>query len=219
MSYEEQLITSKVGEKNFQNHDVVFEFEYFINLTLKVKLGFSISQKFTPIIWLQNEKKNYIGLQREEWMALITYKDYIQLRLDQYDFFDSYNILNDGLFESLSFDFKIKNQICYLVLNQRGNRIKIDCHTFRSLTRIAIFLTTFLCWNSLLQKQISHFYYNYYIPTCANLKKTYVQLNEINATFENDTEIDLTRLCYEFGKKMTSKIKADVKIYKLVKKS
>ena len=214
MNHNVNSILNKNAERKFHNREVVFEFEYFINLYLKVKCGFSVIG-FTPVIWLHNAKKNFIGLYREEWMHLMTYKDYIQIRLDQYDFFDSYNILNDGCLDNLTFDFQTKRGRCFLILKQQDHKIKIDSETWRAVVRAGIFLTTFLCWNSLLRKQIAYFYFNFYIPTCAELKKISVQLNEVKGCYDKDVEVDLTRLCYEFGKKMVSQIKTDVKIYKL----
>lgn len=210
----EHIIRKK--ENNFQNQDVVFEFEYFINTNLKVKCGFSTTSKFDPIIWLQNKKKNFIGFYRDMWVHLMTYKDYIQVRLDQYEFFDSFNLLNDPPKEDIKFDFRQKDGRCFLILMQNHNKIKIDNETWRSITRIGIFLTTFVCWNNILQKQITYFYYNFYIPTCAALKKTYIQVTDIKGFYEKEVEIDLTRLCFEFGKKMENIIKQDVKIHKLL---
>lgn len=203
-------------EDKFQNHDVVFEFEYFINLNLKVKCGFSTSSKFEPMIWFQNKRKHFVGLSRDMWVHLITYKDYIQVRLDKFEFFDSFDLLNDPPKENIEFDFRQKDGRCLLIIKQNDNKLKIDCETWRSITRIGIFLTTFVCWNNILQKQIAYFYYNFYIPTCANLNKTYIQVSDIKGFYEKEVEIDLSRLCFEFGKKMSTKIKQDVKIYKLL---
>lgn len=207
---------SHTREKKIQNHDLIFEFEYSINPNLKLKCGFSTTMKFKPIIWFQYKKKDYIALTREIWNHLMTLKYYVQLRLEQHDFFDSFNLLNETSIEDIEFDFQTKDGSCYLVLNQNGHQIKIDSETWRSITRISIFLTTFVCWNNILQKQISYFYHNFYIPTCLRLKKTYIQVNDIKGFHEKEVEIDLTRLCFEFGKKMESKIKQDVKVYKLL---
>lgn len=207
--------TTHVESRKFEDHNVVFEMEYFINLNLKVKCGFSTTWRFEPIIWFQNKRKHFVGFTRDMWLHLMTYKDYIQVRLDQYEFFDSFNLLNDTPNENISFEFRQKDGRSLLILLQNGNRLKIDSDTWRSITRIGIFLTTFVCWNSILQKQISFFYHNFYIPTCERLNKTYVQVTDINGYYEKDIEIDLTRLCFEFGKKMTSTIKKDVHIYKL----
>lgn len=203
-------------ETQLHNQNVVFEFEYFINLNLKLKCGFSTTSKFTPVIWFHDKKKNFIGLYRDMWIHLMTYKDYIQIRLDQYEFFDSFNLLNDLPIGNLKFDFRQKDGRCLLILQQNGNKIKIDCETWRSITRIGIFLTTFVCWNNILQKQIAYFYNSFYIPTCARLKKTNIQVHDIKGFYEKDVEIDLTRLCFEFSKKMENQIKQDVKIYKLL---
>lgn len=206
----------KIQSFNFENRNVVFEVEYFVNLNLKLICGFS-TNGFEPIIWLRNKKKHFIGLHRDMWVHLMTYKSYIQVRLDQYDFFlDSFNLLDDHSNENIQFDFCVKRGTCFLNLRQNKNKIKIDSETWRSICRIGIFMTTFVCWNNILRKQISHFYFNYYIPTCALLKKTYIQVWDIKGFYEREVEVDLTRLCYEFGKKMPNIIKEDIKIYKLL---
>lgn len=207
--------TTMTDSNKFQNQDVVFEMEYFINLNLKVKCGFSTTWRFNPIIWFQDKRKHFIGFTRDMWLHLMTYKDYIQIRLDQHEFFDSFNLLNDMPNENIVFDFRQKDGRCLLYLQQNGNRLKIDSETWRSIIRIGIFLTTFVCWNSILQRQISSFYHNYYIPTCVRLNKTYIQITDIIASYDKDIEIDLTRLCFEFGRKMTNIIKNDIHIYKL----
>lgn len=173
---------------------------------------------FKPIIWLQ-KRKNYIGLTRELWLHLITYRAYIQACLDQYDFFlDSFKLLDDQRNEHIQLDFVNKNGRSYLVLIQGKNKIKLDSEAWRSICRNGIFLTSFICWNNILRKQIAHFYYNYYIPTCAALKKTNVLVSEIPGFNEPDIEIDLLRLCYEFSKKMPHIIKQDIKIYNLIQR-
>lgn len=196
-------------------HDVVFDLEYFLNLKLKVSCGFSTTLEFKPMIWLHYRCKHFIGLDREEWLHLMSYKDYISNVLSQREFLNSMNLLNNTTEKDTEYTFQYINGICRLIIQQQNYKIKIDLDTWQSLIRIGIFLTSILCWNGILRKQITHFYYNYYIPTCSSLKKTNILLSEINGINEKDIEIDLTRLCYEIGRKMQKKIIADVKIHRL----
>lgn len=198
-----------------QIYDCVFELEYFINLKLKISCGFSTSG-FKPMVWLHYKNKNFIGFDRDEWTYLMSYKEYILATLHQYEFLDFLNLINKDDKRDIEYSFQYKNSICYMILQQDNYKIKIDPDTWKSLTQIGIFLTAFLNWNSILRKQILYFYYDYYIPTCALLNKTNVQLNDIKGINERDVEIDLIRLCYEFGRKMPNKIKTDVKIYRLL---
>lgn len=198
-----------------QIYDVVFEMEYFLNLKLKVTCGFSTAFGFKPMIWLHYKDKQFIGFGREEWLHLMSYKDYISSTLSQREFLNSINLIENTSEEDTEYSFKYKNGVCYLIIQQEKYKIKIDPETWKSLIGIGIFLTSILCWNGILRKQLLHFYYNYYIPTCSTLKKTEILLSDISGINERDIEIDLTRLCYEIGKKMQNKIITDVKIHRL----
>lgn len=199
-----------------QIHDVVFGMEYFLNLKLMISCGFSTTLGFKPILWLHYKDKQFIGLDREEWLHLMSYKEYITNIINQYKFIDLISLIETDSDRDVYYSFKYKNGICYLILKQGKYEIKIDPETWRSLSRIGSFLTTLLCWNTILRKQIAHFYYDFYIPTCSTLNKTNIQFCEINTVYEKDIEIDLTRLCYEISKKMQNKIKTDVKIHRLL---
>lgn len=199
-----------------QDHEVIFGFEYFVAQNLKLKCGFSTSRKFTPMIWMQQHKNNYIGIDKEEWMQLLTYKEFIQLKLDQYDFLMSDTILDHPTLSSIkcSFRFRKSDKQYVLVLNQFGNKIEIDSESWRSLIRLAIFFTTFLCWNTVLKQQITYLYYNHIIPKCVSLQKFDIQLSDLEGNYDKNVQIDLTRLCFEISKKMTKEIKEDVLHYK-----
>lgn len=199
-----------------QIYDVIFEMEYFLNLKLKISCGFSTTLAFKPVIWLHYKDKQFIQLDREEWLHLMSYKDYIHNTLNQNVFLDLINLIDNDCVRDIEYSFQYKNGICYIIFKQGRNEIKIDPGTWRSLTRIGAFLTTLLCWNTILQKQILHFYNQYYIPTCSVLNKTNINFYEIKGIHETDIEIDLTRLCYDISKKMQNKIKTDVKVHRLL---
>lgn len=198
-----------------QIYDVVFEMEYFLNLKLKVVCGFSTLFGFKPMIWFHYKDKQFIGFDREEWLHLMSYKEYISNTLSQREFLKSINLIENTSENEIQYTFKYKNGVFYLVIRQGEYKIKIDPDTWKSIIRIGVFLTSILCWNGILRKQLLHFYYQYYIPACSVLKKTNIQLSDIKGISERDIEIDLTRLCYEIGKKMHNKIVTDVKIHRL----
>lgn len=204
------------GRKAERVYDVVFDMEYYITLKLMLSCGFSTIFGFKPMIWLHYKCKYFIGMDREEWLHLMGYKEYISNVLSQREFLNSLNMIDNGSERSVKYTFQYKYGNYRLIVQQGNCKIKIDMEAWESLMRTRIFLTTILCWNSILRKQILHFYYDYYIPTCCRLKKTNIQLNEINGITEKDIEIDLTRLCYEIGKKMQSKIVTDIKMHRLL---
>lgn len=196
-------------------YDCIFEFDYFLNLKLKVSCGFSTVLAFKPMIWFHYKNKHFIGFDREEWLYLMSYKEFISNILSQRKFKDSINLINNTRESNTKYFFRFKKNIYNLVIQQGIHKIKINLNTWNSLIRIGIFLTSILCWNGVLRKQLLHFYYQYYIPSCAMLNKTQIQLGDIMGINERDVEIDLTRLCFEIGLKMQSKIKTDVKVHRL----
>lgn len=206
--------------KRKQNYKLIYDLEYFINLKIKVACGFSASANFRPLLWIHSTKNNVIGFTRDEWIHLMAYKEYIQMRLDQYEFLDSYDALDNHPTESsVTCEFKYKRGgHCVLVLSQNGHRIKVDRESWRNLIKVAVFFTSFLCWNTILQKQISHFYYNYFIPRCVELKKTSIQYSDLDKSVavDADVQVDLLRICFEISKKMQDKIKIDIKTHKLL---
>lgn len=195
--------------------DCVFDMEYFLSLKLKVSCGFSTILGFKPMIWFHYKNKHFIGFDREEWLHLMSYKDYISNTLSQREFTNFINLIDNTREKDTTYSFQHKNGSCHLIIHQGIYKIKINLDAWDSVCRIGVFLTTMLCWNGVLRKQLLHFYYQYYIPSCALLNKTQIQLGDIMGINEKDVEADLTRLCYEIGKKMQSKIKLDVRIHKL----
>lgn len=210
-----KLFNHRQGQRP-HNYDVVLEMEYFINLKLKISCGLATSFGFKPVICLHYKDKQFIGFDRDEWIHLMRYKQFISDMLNDYDFLDSTNFMKNSCERDIEYTFQYKNGKCYLFLQQGGYKIKINSETWRSLTRIGNFLTTILSWNNILRKQVQHFYYNYYIPKCSILKKSNIQLSEIDGIYEKDVANDFERLCYEFSKKMQNQIKNDVKIYRLL---
>jgi len=206
-----QLKRTKVLRKT-QDHEIIFGFEYYVYHNLKLKCGFSTSRRFTPMVWMQQNKHNYIGFEKDDWIQLLTYKEYIQLKLDQYEFLMPDTIIDHPLIKSIKCNFKYRkvDKQCILTLNQYGNKIEFDSESWRSFLRLGIFFTTFLCWNSILQKQISNIYYNHIIPKCAKRQKHDIRLTDLETSYDADVEIDLTRLCFEISKKMNREIKSDV---------
>lgn len=211
-----KIETPSKQTKNKQDYKLIHHLEYLINLKIKLTCGFSASNNFTPLLCIHSNKSNVIILTRDEWIHLISYKDYVQMRLDQCEFLDAYDALDHPTLSRISCEFKYKRGGCILNLSQNGHKIKIDNETWRNLVRVGIFLTSFLCWNTILQKQLSHFYYNYFIPRCAELNKTSIQLSDLDTSYDKDVEVDLMRLCFEISKKMQDKIKIDVKTHKLL---
>lgn len=215
----DQYLPKPEKPKRKRNHDnkLIFCFEYLINLKIKISCGFSTSNNFKPLLWIHNNKSNVIALTRDEWIHLMAYKEYIQMRVDQCEFIDTYDALDHPTLSNISCEFKYKRGgHCYLVLSQNGHKVKIDNESWRNIVRVGIFLTTFLCWNTILQKQISHFYNTYFIPRCAELNQTSLQLSDLDTSYDKDVEVDVLRLCYEISKKMSDKIKSDIKIHKLL---
>lgn len=218
LNKEKELVNHPL-KKERQQHEIIFGFEYFINLNLKVKCGFSTTRDFKPMVWLQYNTSSFIGFERSDWLHLLAYKEYIQLKLDNYNFVSPDTILDHPPLHEIKCDFKYKkgDGSCILILQQQGHIIEINHATWKNLLRISIFLTTFLCWNTILQKQIYHFYYNFFIPKCYTLKKNGIQLSEIDCIYEDeDVKIDLTRLAFEITKKMQKQIKKDVKMHSLL---
>lgn len=213
-------ITEKIfklsRERKPQIYDLLFEFDYFLSVKLKISSGFSTST-FKPMIWLHYKKKYFIGINRDEWLYLMENKQYVKAMLNQYDYLYSTNLIKGG--RDIEYTFKYRNDGCFLVISQGENKIKIDLESWKSLMKIEVFLTTILCWNTILQKQIQHFYFNYYIPSCSELRKTNIHMHEIKGAYDKDIEVDLTRLCYEFTTKMPKKIKLDLKIYQLLQRT
>lgn len=199
-----------------QYHEVIFGFEYYVAHNLKLKCGLSTTRKFTPMLWMQQSKYNFIGFEKDEWMQFLTYKEYIQLKLDQYDFLMPDSIIDHPNIQTIkcNFRFRKSDKQYVLVINQYGNKIEFDSESFRSLLRLSIFFTSFLCWNTILKQQVIYLYYNEIIPRCVALKKFDIQLSDLEGSFEKNVEIDLTRLCFEISKKMCKQIKDDVLIYK-----
>lgn len=214
----ELKIFKRYPKKKKQEHEIIFGLEYYINTNLKIKCGFSIINDFKPMLWIQQYNNNYIGLERDEWIHLMAYKEYIQLKLDHHNFLAPDTVLDHPTLQKIICDFKYKkcDGSCVLILKQNGNAIEIDSETWKSILRIGIFLSTFLCWNTILQKQIYNFYHSHFIPKCVELKKTDIQLSEIDGIYGEDVRIDLTRLCFEITKKMQREIKKDVKMQKLL---
>jgi len=64
---------NKTSRKN-QDHEVIFRFEYYVVHNLKLKCGLSTTRKFFP---MQQSKNNFIGFDKDEWMQLLTYKEFI----------------------------------------------------------------------------------------------------------------------------------------------
>lgn len=200
-----------------QDYTLIYDLEYLINFKLKVTCGFSTLNNFKPLLWIHSNKRNAIGFTRDKWIHLMAYKEYIQMRLDQYEFLDTYDALNHPTLSSINCEFKYKRGgHCVLVLTQNGHKVKIDSESWRNLIRVGIFLTSFLCWNTILQKQISHFYHTYFIPRCVELKKTSIELTDLDQSYDQDVHVDLMRLCFELSKKMPDKIKTDIKTHKLL---
>jgi len=168
------------------------------------------------MVWMQQSKNNFIGFDKDEWMQLLTYKEFIQLKLDQYDFLMPDTIIDHPCLHSIKCNFRFRksdNQYVF-VINQYGNKIEFDSESWRSLLRLGIFFTTFLCWNSILRQQVIYLYNNHIIPKCVSLQKFDIQLSDLEGTYDKDVQIDLTRLCFEISKKMRSEIKRDVLVYK-----
>lgn len=203
--------------KRNQENNLIFCVEYLINLKVKLSCGFSTSNNFKPLLWIHNNKNHVVAFTRDEWIHLMAYKEYIQMRVDQYEFLDTYDALDHPTLQNIFCEFKNKKgSHCVFVITQDGNKIKIDSESWRNIVRIGIFVTSFLCWNTILQKQISHFYHNYFIPRCAELNKNNLQLSDLNTPYDKEVEVDLMRLCFEISKKMPDRIKADVKVHKLL---
>lgn len=211
-TYAQINLPQQSKKKKNQEYTLINDFEYLITLKLKVKCGFSTINNFQPTLCLHSSKSNVIIFTRDEWIHLISYKEYVQMRLDQYEFLDTYDTLDHPTLSKISCEFKYKrNGYCVLVLIQNGHKIKIDSESWRNIVRVGIFLTTFMCWNTILQKQLSHFYHTHFIPRCIQLKKTNLQLTDICTSYDPDIEVDLMRICYEISKKMQNKIKIDIK--------
>lgn len=189
-----------------QTYDMVFELEYFLNLKLKISCGFSTQNGFKPMIWLHYKNKHFIGLDREEWLRLMHYRTYISSVLSQREFLNSVNLIDDTTERNTEYIFQYKNGSYRLIIQQDKFKIKIEPDTWKSLIDVGIFLTSIVCWNGILRKQILHFYYDFYIPTCSVLRKTNIQFSDIKGINERDIEVDLTRLCYEIGKKCKAKL-------------
>lgn len=212
----------KRSSRKRQQHDIIFGLEYYVNINVKIKCGFSASGDFKPMLWFQQNRNNYLGFSRDEWIHLMAYKEYIQLKLDHNTFPTPDTILDHPTLENIKLHFKYKkrNGECRLILTQHGNVIELDSDSWRNLIRVGIFLSSFLCWNSILQRQLCDFYHNFYIPKCVELKKTEVQLSEINGIYGNDDiKIELTRLCFEISRVMQKQIKLDIKILKLLRRT
>lgn len=196
-------------------YDCLFEFEYFLSLDLKISCGFSTILGFKPMIWFHYKDKQFVGFDREEWIYLMNYKEYISRTLSQRDFLNPFNLIDNTRGKNTTYSFQYKKGICNLMIQQGVYKIKIDYEAWNSIIRIGIFLTSIICWNGILRRQLLYFYHEYFIPACASLNKTEIQLGDIMGISERDVEIDLTRLCYEISKKMQIKIKADVKLHRL----
>lgn len=216
-TYEQINLPTQTEIKKNRESKLILDLEYLVNLKIKVKCGFSTTNNFQPYLCLHSNKSNVIVFTRDEWIHLISYKEYVQMRLDQYEFLDTYETLDHPTLSKILCEFKYKrNGHCVLVLIQNGHKVKIDSESWRNLVRVGIFLTTFMCWNTILQKQILHFYHNYFIPRCAQLNKTSIQLADFDISYDRDIEVDLMRICYEISKKMQSEIKIDIKTHKLL---
>lgn len=196
-------------------YDCVFDLEYFLSLKVKVSCGFSTILRFKPMIWLHYKDKQFIGFDREEWLYLMSCKDFISNTLSQRELTNFINLIDNTREKNTTYSFRYKKNNLRLIIQQGIHEIKINLDTWNSLIRVGIFLTSILCWNGILRKQLLHFYHQYYIPSCAILNKTQIELGDIMGINGRDVEIDLSRLCYEIGNKMQSKIKNDIKIHRL----
>jgi len=96
---------------------------------------------------MQQSKNNFIGFDKDEGMQLLTYKEFTQLKLDQYDFLIPDRIIDHPWLHSIKCNFRFrKSEIQYvLVINQYGNKIDFDSESWGSLLRLGIFFNTFLC--------------------------------------------------------------------------
>lgn len=200
----------------FINHSMIFDFPFILSRDIHIRCGLSPENNFIPILSILDHSKNeYITIFRREWLHLMTYKDYIHKWIieDLYD--DQFNLVYEIPLRSIRLYFKKGKNGNLLIFRQGRYKIKVDLETWRSLLRVSLFITHILCWNNIIQKQISKFYYKTFVPACVRLNKNNVNFYELSGSHDKDVEIDLIRLCYEFSNRMNKKLHHDIRVYKL----
>jgi hypothetical protein len=210
----------KLQQKTFKNINMekklLFELKYDIDMDTKLCFGLLPSKNFIPYIRIMQSEQR-IGITKDIWKFFKEHTNFIQIRLSSSFLPSIEEPLDVSHDEKYNFLFKTNQngRTVFVVKQNKLRYVELTAETWEKIMKAEVLISSILQWTTFSAEHIRHFYYNTYIPKCAEMDVDC--LTEDSIYIPTDLKPDYTLLLRELSLVVNrKKLAKDIEKFKSV---